>query len=282
MELPNEFGATVTSIVHDHESVNHFSNTQSNFTNTLYRPLNFEDQTFEVGLSEITFGKGIFNVYRPHNNITITFEGNKYVITIPENFYTKELDLLKEIDKQLAQNGIKDYIRFDIPFKKLNTIRIWQAINSIIEFSPKLSLMLGLSSAWINAASKEITTFGDRSIDLISGIPNRIYVHSNLPKYQLVSETSFQLLRILNLTKIKTELYNAGRSEGGKLAMPTGLHQISFTKPLMLPLIANYYDSITISLTEEAEDFIPFMSNWGIYTTAILLFKRVKEKKMFS
>lgn len=216
------------------------SNTISNFTTELYRPIQF-DRPYEVALVEITYdhcwdvdlGKVCYHM--PERQQIVEAEA---ILQDGEHFNTFLSRInakLKEKLLELIQPQNNDFLVF-----KKNRMHVQTMVDEhFISFSGTIAQILGLdNNTQLKKTSPpiDVELYKEQFFFITS-----LYIYSDIIKYQFVGDSFAPLLR-------NVVVPNSARTT----------QNIIYSEPHYLPLNKSILNNINIRITDETGSFIKF------------------------
>jgi hypothetical protein len=241
---------------------------------------------WEVGLAEISFPRNWYHVSEQTITVSCTDCKNisppldvgqspayRMTIGIPSGVYINVADLVHFINLTISKAyrmssgkpfGTADADRFiaesEWPKFQINKQRrrVETTIhpNMTIEFSDKLSRILGTGVTINSLHSKTMTLLGITPYDIEGGL-HALYVYCDLLECVPVGDTMAPLLRIVEINGPRDDMIN-----------------VSYDNPRYFPLQKKTFDSVEIDIRDDFGDPIPFESGKLIVT---LHFRRAKD-----
>lgn len=241
-------------------SLNYYpNNSTSNFTVQLPKKIELNDE-WRVGLAEIHYNYNFFNITENNNNFIITEISHHTQFTkhgIKTGFYSDVDDILQLIQQETEKKFGK-WIEYDI-WKKQIIITKTDEIKSLmekgsdfkIEFEGRLAMQLGFPP---NTNVLDYTT-PPYTCCINFGIPDQIFIYSDIIEPQFIGDKAVQVLRIVN---------NKYNEYGASIF--TEFKDIQYVN-----LMKKQFESINIILRDTSGSLYPFLH--GI-STVKLHFKR--------
>jgi hypothetical protein len=266
---------TFTVLLSSNASADVFpNNTIGNYRNQLQSYVNFEkDETWKVGLLEVTYPKTWLNVPR---DLEIGYEINGNItlhqsLFLPAGHYATDQILIDKLNERIQKfkpaedatmpelwlDPITHRVRFKRGFTTSPESGLPEPIYAYL--IPELRALLGVE---IPDGSKthEPYFWGTQAVGLRS-ICSNFYLYSDICGFSFVADTMSQLLRSVPVDDEK----------------PYGQQiRIRFDTPLFTNVTKKSFDSIEIDLKSDSNTTIEFNSG---RVTVLLLFKRVNNEQ---
>lgn len=224
------------TLVSDDSMEYHEDNSATSFGNKLYKRVNLNED-WEVALLELHVPVTMSNFYHNNSSVWVSIHGNitlHYIL--PEIYYS---DVNKLLDK-LNTAMLKSYI-----FSLENGHVICTPSNLEepmgIKFSETLALQLGFVPVQ-DFQSGILKANEDPNLD--AGLPNLIYVYTNVVQPQFVGSSAHRLLRVVSL--------NTSHLHRGSTVC------LSVQHPQYLPVATKVLDHIEINIKDASGIALPF------------------------
>ena len=234
------------TIVQEHEN-----NKTSNFTIILPEPLQFKDLNWEVGLAELIYCHSWWDLNKDASLVEFTYrkDGSKKTkqCHVPCRNYKSGKEIIEEINR-IKPEDCKSKFAYE-PVGRRITLEIHDKED--VTFNPKLAAKLGFVRDGFKLTAKDLNhpTTGAFKVftarhesDTRAGLRS-LYLYTDLIKGHLVGNSYLPLIRII-VPSAKTEHKETV--------------QLICNPIYYFPIEKTYYNSITVRITDEFGDNVPF------------------------
>lgn len=225
-------------------------NTAAHYTTMLPHEINLQGD-WAVALTEIQFPYNFVHIANDDEAQVIISNdyGNvsgQFIRYVSRGLYENVDDLIRNLN---SAANVKDFFKFEYDRKDGGYVKIRQLCGDCesqihtIEFSKKLKDILGFEFTEYSIRDKH-TIIGSSPPSLARGLPNKMFVYSDICEPYITGDTQTPLLRIVPLN-INKYVYGTMRD-------------ISFSSANYIPLLHNSFRTIEIDIRDAYGNPIPF------------------------
>ena len=236
--------------LHSHgDSHIQMQNNVNNFNIHLGKKLNLPG-AWEVGLVQILYPMTMPCIKFPHSVFSVTHGIEHEIFELRSHYYYDNLGLIHDLGTLLSDLDIDVALRGG--HLQIQNVK---RTNYKFVLHPKLLDILGVES--IDLGDENDVLKAMNSVDVNRGLPQQLFVHTDIINYQMVNNGFDNLLRVVP-NNVSSYKYGCTQEHS--------FHQIQY-----LPVARDVIDSVAVYIKDSAGDDVSF--DYGTLTV-ILHFRR--------